>query len=138
MHPEIGRQLAAQHRAELTRAAARARQGGGSWRELVPRWPGWARARRWRAVPERLPQAVGATGVFPDAIQASGFRLCLTPAESRRLERQWARLLRKSAGREAHPGQRPAGAVPVEVMVLIRRPPEPAGAGRGLPGPGAA
>lgn len=113
MHPEICRQLAEQHRAELLRVAARARHGRRSWRETVP-----------------------APALSLSATEAHGLRIYVTPDESRKLARDCTRLLKKYARRMADPARRPPDAVPVEVVVLSRRLPEPAGAGRGLPGPG--
>ena len=83
-----------------------------------------------------MPQPASPTGVFLDGTEAYGFRIYLTPAEARRLARDCSRLAGRYADRLDDPRRRPADAVPVEVVVLSRRLPEPAGAGRGLPGAG--
>lgn len=145
MHPEIGRRLAEQHHADLLRSAARARQakaqrGNRSWRD----WSWRATAQRWLRGPgrprlsggaaTRAPRPAQQPGVFLSGTEAYGFRVYLTPAEARKLTRDCSRLLDRYADRVDDPGRRPAGAVPVELVVLSRRLPEPAGAGRGLPG----
>ncbi|MGE5133125.1 MAG: hypothetical protein ACM32E_09470 [Gemmatimonadota bacterium] len=137
MHPEFARRLADQRRAELlaARRGSRSREGG-SWPGAAGRWLGRAWPRRRFAGAARVPQPAPPTGVFLDGTEAYGFRIYLTPAEARRLARDCSRLAGRYADRVDDPRRRPAGAMPVEVVVLSRRLPEPAGAGRGLPGPG--
>lgn len=140
MHPEIARQLAQQRRADL----ARARRAAGRSRP----WPWLAAAARLRwlrragqprlsgAAGAGLPQPAAPAGVFGDGTEAYGFRIYLTPREARKLARDCSRLAGRYAGRLADPASRPPGAVPLEVVLLSRRLPEPAGTGRGLPGCG--
>ncbi len=137
MHPEFARRLADDHQADLARAAARGRAAARPWQAAALRWlrlPG--RPHLSGGAAARVPQPGAPAGVFLSGTEAYGFRVYLTPAEARRLARDCSRLAGRYADRLDDPGRRPAGAVPVEVVVLSRRLPELAGAGRGLPGPG--
>lgn len=157
MHPEFARRLMAQRQAELLRKAELARQRDLArqaqpvhrGREL-PGAAGPPYSRRgwwlalWRGAPRPGSRAaagsrgeVGLPGVFLEGREAFGFRTYLTAAEARQLAKDWSDLLRPFADRVDDPARRPAGAVPFEVVVLGRQVPDLAGAGRGLPGPGA-
>lgn len=137
MHPEFSRQLASQRQAGLLRPAARARRPGrahrGRWSlTAATRWlrrAGWPRPSGGAAA--GIPPPARPTGVFLAGPEAYGFRIYLTPAEARQLARDSLALLARFAGRMNEPASRPAGAVPLEVVVLSRRLPGPAGC---LPG----
>lgn len=147
MHPEFSRQLASQRQAGLLRSAAGPGRPGPAHRRrtlgagLLGAGP-LSAAIRWlrRAGRPRLsggaaagvPQPAGAPGVFLAGPEAYGFRIYLTPAESSQLARDTLALLARFADRMDEPARRPAGAVPLEVVVLSRRLPGPAGC---LPGP---
>ena len=136
MHPEFARRLADQRQAELLRSAGGRPRVSGPWRETARRWLGHAGRAAGKVPRPRMLRPAPPSGVFLSGTEACGFRIYLTPAEARRLARDCSRLAGRYADRMGNPGRRPAGAVPVEVVVLSRRLPEPAGAGRGLPGPG--
>ena len=104
MHPENALIIAGQRRAEL--AASR------------------RRGRRRPAAPPPAAPAASSPGVFLAGPDASGFRTFLTPAEARKLAADWAELLAQFADRVDDPAQRPAGAVPFELVVLGRPVPE--------------
>lgn len=127
MHPDMISALAAQHRADLLRTAARqrARQPGARrprpltaafrWLRHMgrPRLSGGAAARG--LLPAPLPEALA------DGPEAYGFRVYLTPAESRRLALHCLALLDRYADRLADPAARPPGAEPLELVLLSRR-----------------
>jgi hypothetical protein len=113
MHPEMARQLIHYHCADLRRSAARS---------APPRWRRWPRRLSGGGAPVTAPLALP-DGAFLAEPQLHAFRVLLTPAELRRLARDWSRL----AERASDPRRCPPDAVPVEVVVLGRRLPEPAG-----------
>lgn len=137
MHPEIARHLAQQRQADLMRSARGSRQAAWPWRGSAWRWLWRAGGRRHSggvSGPLRPAELPGAFLARPEAL---GFRAYLTDAEAEWLVREWAGLLARFADRAEDPGRRPEGAVPFEVVLLGRRVPDLAGAGRGLSGPAA-
>jgi hypothetical protein len=136
MHPEIARHLAQQRHAELMRSARDSRRAGRRWPGSAWRWLRGAGGRRHSGRESRLRPAE-LPGAFLARPEALGFRAYLTDAEAEQLIREWAGLLARFADRAEDPARRPAGAVPFEVVLLGRRVPDLAGAGRGLSGPAA-
>ena len=137
MHPEIARRLADQRRADLLRSAHDSRRAGRCWRGTAWRWLWRAGGRRHSGGASRLLRPAELPGAFLARPEALGFRAYLTDAEAEQLVREWAGLLGRFADRAGDPARRPDGAVPFEVVLLGRRVPDLAGAGRGLSGPAA-
>ena len=137
MHPEIAWHLAQQHQAELMRSARDSRRAGRPWRGSAWRWLRGTRGRRHSGGVSRPLRPGELPGAFLARPEALGFRAYLTDAEAEQLIREWAGLLARFADRAEDPDRRPEGAVPFEVVLLGRRVPDLAGAGRGLSGPAA-
>jgi hypothetical protein len=139
MHPEIARQVVAEHIAELHQLARR--QGlAAQYREAGRHSAApslLARVRRL-ATAVRRGRADGAagrdaalSGVFTAGAEAFGVRAYLTADEARQLAADWAGLLARFGDRAEDPSRRPDDAVLFEVVVLGRQVPDLAGATRG-------
>jgi hypothetical protein len=137
MHPEIARRLADQRRADLLRSAQDSRRAGRSWRGTAWHWLRRAGGRRHSGGVSGPLRPAEPSGAFLARQEALGFRAYLTDAEAEQLIREWMQLLGRFADRAEDPARRPDGAVPFEVVLLGRRVPDLAGAGRGLSGPAA-
>lgn len=137
MHPEIARHLAQQRQADLMRSARGSRQAAWPRRGSAWRWLRRAGGRRQSGGESRPVRPAELPGAFLARPEALGFRAYLTDAEAEHLIREWAGLLARFADRAEDPYRRPDGAVPFEVVLLGRRVPDLAGAGRGLSGPAA-